>query len=177
LPRVDLHVRERDDTDPFHEFVGARIVKDFDGTLARLVAASVPEDVVPTWEEARATILGAIGEQIYIAATNARGSTWEATSGVPYQMGLLYELLARLRGRRLYGFRYVEALRSPAEQQLLTAAWPAAPTRAEARRAARELWTWTRHVWDEVERILERPLDVTVDEAELLAAVDALNDD
>jgi hypothetical protein len=172
--RVDLHLRRWDNAGPWHGFVGARVVKDFDGTLARLVAASVPEDVVPTWEEARAQILGALDEQIYIAANNARGATWEAMGAVSHRLGQLYEQLARLRGRRSYGFRYVETLLSPAEQRLMWTAWPAAPTRAEVRRAARELWAWTRHVWNEVERSLERPLDVTVDETELLAAVDAL---
>ena len=172
--RVDLHVRRRDDTEPRHEFAGARIVKDFDGTLARLVAASVPEDVTPTWEEARAAIMGAIGEQIYIAVNNARGATWEAMGNVPPHVAQLYELMARLRGRRSYGFRYAESLLSPAELRLMRATWPATPTRAEVRRAARALWTWTRYVWVETERVLGRPLEVTVDEASLLAAVDAL---
>jgi hypothetical protein len=170
--RVDIQLREREDTEPLHEFVGARVVKDFDGAVARLVAASVPEGVTPTWEEARAAILGAIGEQFYIADNSARGALMEAAGSVPHELARLYELLARFRGRRSYGFRYVEELLSPAEQRLLAACWPAAPTQAEVRRAARELWQWTRHVWDEVERILGRSLDVTVDEADLLAAVD-----
>ena len=175
--RVDLHVREREDTEPWHEFVGARIVKDFDGAVARQVAASVPEDVAPSREEARAAILDAIGEQFYIADNSARGALMEAAGSVPHELGRLYELLARFRGRRSYGFRYVEELLSPAEQRLLAACWPAALTQAEVRRAARELWQWTRHVWDEVERILGRSLDVTVDEMALLAAVDARYDD
>ena len=126
--RVDLHLRRRDDTEPRHEFAGARIVKDFDGTLARLVAASVPEDVTPTWEEARATIMGATAEQIYIAVNNARGATWEAMSSVSDRVAQLYEVIARLRGRRSYGFRYAELLLSPAELRLIRAAWPATPT-------------------------------------------------
>ena len=174
--RVDLHVRRRDDTEPRHDFAGARIVKDFDGTLARLVAASVPEDVTPTWEEARAAIMGAIGEQIYIAVNNARGATWEAMASVPPHVAQLYEVIARLRGRRSYGFRYAESLLSPSELRLVRAAWPAAPNRAEVRRAARALWTWTGYVWVETERALARPLEVTIDEAGLLAAVDALYD-
>jgi hypothetical protein len=171
--RVDLHLRMRDETTPRHDFAGARIVKDFDGTLARLVAASVPEDVVPTWEEARETIFLAIGEQIYIADNNARGASWEAMGSVHHQLWMLYELLARFRGRRTYGFRYLESLLSAAEQDLMRAAYPAAPTRAEVRRTARELWTWTRYVWNEAERSLGRPLDVTIDHEDLLAAVDA----
>ena len=174
--RVDLHLRRRDDTEPRHEFAGARIVKDFDGTLARLVAASVPEDVTPTWEEARAAIVGAVGDQVYIAVNNARGATWEAMSTVPHHAEQLYELIARQRGRRSYGFRYAESLLSPAELRLVRDAWPATPTRAEVRRAARALWTWTRYVWLETEQVLGRPLDVTFDEASLLAAVDALYD-
>jgi hypothetical protein len=172
--RVDLHVRRRDDTEPRHGFAGARIVKDYDGTLARLVAASVPEDVTPTWEEARATIMGAVGDQIYIAVNNARGATWEAMSTVPHHAEQLYELMARLRGRRSYGFRYAELLLSPAELRSVRATWPARPTRGEVRRAARALWTWTGYVWVETERVLGRPLDVTVDEARMLAAIDAL---
>ena len=172
--RVDLHVRRRDDTEPRHDFADARIVKDFDGTLARLVAASVPEDVTPTWEEARATIMGAIADQIYIAVNNARGAAWEAMGNVPPHVAQLYEVIARLRGRRSYGFRYAELLLSPAELGLVRATWPATPTRDEVRRAARALWTWTGHVWDETERVLGRPLEVTFDEARMLAAVDAL---
>jgi predicted nucleotidyltransferase len=172
--RVDLHVRRRDDTEPRHEFADARIVKDFDGTLARLVAASVPEDVTPTWEEARATIMGAIGEQTYIAANNARDATWEAMASVPPHVAQLYEVLARLRGRRSYGFRYAELLLSPAELRLMRAAWPATPTTDEVRRAARALWTWTSYVWAEIERGLGRALEITLDEVSLLAAVDAL---
>jgi hypothetical protein len=172
--RVDLHVRRRDDTEPRHEFAGARIVKDFDGTLAGVVAASIPEDVSPTWEEARATIMGAVGDQIYIAVNNARGATWEAMSTVPHHAAQLYELLARLRGRRSYGFRYAELLLSPAELRLVQATWPVSPTRDEVRRAARALWNWTGYVWVEAERVLGRPLDVTFDEARMLAALDAL---
>lgn len=174
--RVDLHLRRRDETEPWHDFAGARIVKDFDGSLARLVAASLPEDVIPTWEEAQAAVMGAISEQTYIAANNARGATWEATGAVATRIWPLYELLARFRGRRTYGFRHAEIILSPAELQLIHAAWPAAPTQAEARRAARELWTWTRYVWDDVERTLGRPLDITIDETDLLAAIDALYD-
>jgi hypothetical protein len=174
--RVDLHVRGRDDTEPRHDFAGARVIKDFDGTLARLVAASLPEDVTPTWEEARATISGAVGDQIYIAVNNARGATWEAMSTIPHHAEQLYELMARLRGRRSYGFRYAESLLSPTELRLVRVTWPARPTRGEVRRAARALWTWTVYVWVEAERILGRPLEVTFDEARMLAAVDALSD-
>jgi hypothetical protein len=172
--RVDLHVRRRDEIEPGHTFVGARIVKDFDGTLARLIASSVPEDVTPSWEEARATIMGAVGDQIYIAVNNARGATWEAMTTVPHHAERLYEVIARLRGRRSYGFRYAELLLSPAELGLVAAAWPAAPTTDEVRRAARALWTWTRYVWAETEGALGRPLEITFDEASLLAAVDAM---
>jgi predicted nucleotidyltransferase len=174
--RVDLHLRRRDDTEPRHEFADARIVKDFDGTLARLVAASVPEDVTPTWEEARATIMGATAEQIYIAVNNARGATWEAMSSVSDRVAQLYEVIARMRGRRSYGLRYAEVLLSPAELRLMRAAWPVKPTCAEVRRAARALWAWTGYVRVETERVLGRSLEVTLDEAGLLTAVDALYD-
>jgi hypothetical protein len=85
-----------------------------------------------------------------------------------------YAFLAQLRGRRSYGLRYVETLLAPEEEALLKAAWPAAPAREEVRRAARALWVWTRHVWAEAERVLEARLEITLDEAALLAAVDRI---
>jgi hypothetical protein len=173
---VDLGLHRRDDAESGPKIAGARVVKDFDGVLSGLVAASRPEDVTPTWEEARVQILAAPDCQIYIAAHNARGAIWSAMGEVTYQLALLYEILARLRGRRSYGFRYVEHLLTPAERDLLAATWPTAPTRDEVRRAARALWAWSRHVRDEVERGLGVSLDVTVDEADLLAAVDAIYD-
>ncbi len=47
--------------------------------------------------------------------------------------------------------------------------------RCDARReAARALWTWTKLVWREAERVIGRPLDREVDEAEMLAAIDRM---
>jgi len=88
------------------------------------------------------------------------------------QCGELYTLLARLRGRESFGFRYVDHLLLSPERAVLTQAWPTAPTREEVRRAARGLWAWTTHVWREAEIFLGRPLEVSVDETELLAAVE-----
>jgi hypothetical protein len=93
---------------------------------------------------------------------------------VSYRCGELYTFLARLRGRKSYGFRYVEQLLTLEEQALMTAAWPAAPRQEEVRRAARALWTWTRHVEAEAERALGQPLEICIDEAALLAAVDRI---
>jgi len=120
--------------------------------------------------------VGAVADQIYIAVNNARGATWEATGSVPHHVVQLYEVMARLRGRRSYGLRYAELLLSPAELRLMRAAWPATPTRGEVRRAARALWAWTVYVRAESERVLGRPMEITVDETGLLAAVDALYD-
>jgi hypothetical protein len=86
----------------------------------------------------------------------------------------LQPLLARFRGRRTYGFRYVESLLSPTEQNLLRAAWPTTSTQPEVRRAARALWTWTHHVWTGVEQTLGRSLEITFDESRLLSAINAL---
>jgi hypothetical protein len=169
--RVDLYLRRREELKPDPEYAGARVVKDTDGFLTRLVGESAPEDATATWEQARSEIEGAIDSQIYLALHNARGAVWSAMGEVSHSCAALYTLLGALRGRRTYGFRYVEALLSSEEQALLTAAWPVAPTREEVRRAARALWDWTRHVWGEAERILGRPLAITADEAGLLAAV------
>jgi hypothetical protein len=170
--RVDFAVRRRDELDAWPEMLGARIVKEFDGALAGVVAAE-PEDATLTPADAREEIVSAIDSQIYLAAHNARGATWSAAGEVTYKLPAIYETLARLRGRRSYGFRFVEQLLTPDEQEMLLAAWPTIPRRDEVRRAGRAMWTWTRYVWAEAERQLG-PLDLTIDDEELLAAVDAL---
>jgi hypothetical protein len=116
----------------------------------------------------------AIDSQIYLALQNARGATWEATGEISYRCTELYTVLASLRGRRSYGFRFVETLLSPSEEALLRAAWPAEPIREENRRAARALWAWTRHVWAEAERSLGRELQVILDEKQFLDAIDTI---
>jgi hypothetical protein len=172
--RVDLSLKPWSARKPEAEYAGARVVKDTDGVLARLVAESAPEPVTRTPEEARELIEGVIDSQIYLALHNARGAVWSAMGEVSYACTLLYGFLAKLRGRHSYGFRYVETLLSPKEQALMTAAWPAAPTRDEVRRAARALWSWTRHVWAESERALGARIEIPIDEAALLAAVDRI---
>jgi hypothetical protein len=172
--RVDLYLKRQSELTPDPEYAGARVVKDTGGFLAQLVA-QWPADVVNvTWEHARAALEDAIDSQVYLALHNARGAVWSAMGEISYRCTELYALLAAMRGRRTYGLRAVEALLSPGEQALLTAAWPAAPTRDEVRRAARALWDWSRHVWREAERILGRPLEIAVDEAGLLAAVNQI---
>jgi hypothetical protein len=172
--RVDLYLRRKAELKPDPEYDGARVVKDTGGFLARLVVESSAETVSVTWEQARAALEDAIDSQIYLALHNARGAAWSAMGEVSYRCTELYTLLAALRGRRSYGFRSVETLLSPEEQARLTAAWPAAPTRDEIRRAGRALWDWTRLVWREAERLLGRSLRLAVDEAGLLAAVDRI---
>ena len=172
--RVDLYLKRMADFVPSPDYSEARVVKDTDGVLTRLVAESPRERVAPTLEEARAVIEEAIDSQVYLALHNARGATWSALGEVTDQLARAYTLLAQVRGRHSYGFRYVELLLSPAEEELVSAALPTVATRPEVRRAARALWTWTRYVWDEAERALGGPLGVEVDETELLLAVDRI---
>ena len=127
-----------------------------------------------TVESAAPIISEAIGDLLFQARHNARGSVWSATGSISELTMMTYELLGRLRGKRTYGFRYVEDLLTPDEQALLVAAWPRGATRDENRRAARALWEWTAFVWREAERVIGQPLDLEVDEVELLAAIDRM---
>jgi len=172
--RVDFAVRRRDEVHAWPEMLGARIVKEFDGVLAGVVAAAEPEDATLTLAEVREEIVTEVDSQIYLAAHNARGACWSAAGEITYRLPAIYEILARLRGRRSYGFRFVEQLLTPDEKNLLAAAWPVEPTRDEVRRAGRALWIWTRYVWAEAEREFGASLGLTIDDAELLAAVDEL---
>lgn len=171
---VDLLLHQRSEEDLPSEYAQARILKDTDQFLAHALARVEEEAVTVSWEQARASIEEAIDSQIYLSLHNARGATWEALGEVSLRATELYVLLAALRGSRSYGYRYVEQLLSPAEQDLLTDAWPTQPSRQEVVRAARALWQWTRYVWQEAERHLGRSLLIEVDEAALLSAVDRI---
>lgn len=172
--RVDLEVHRQGDTVQVPAYTTARVVKDVDGTLARMLAQMITEPITASWNQARAVVAGAIDSQIYLSLHNARGAVWSAMEEIGYQCSELYTLLALLRGRQSFGFRYVQELLSPEEQDMLANAWPKAPDRDEVRRAARALWSWTRYVWQEAERMLEHSLQLQVDEAGLLAAAERL---
>ena len=171
---VDLWLHKISEVDLPSEYAHARIIKDTDQTLARLLEGIKAEAVTVSWEQARSSIEEAIDSQIYLSLHNARGATWSALGEVSYRATELYVLLAAMRGIRSYGYRYVEQLLSPEEQGLLTAAWPVGPSRQEVRRAAHALWVWTRYVWQEAERYLGRSLMIQIDEEGLLSAVDRI---
>lgn len=173
--QVDVTVKQGDDLgEPWEGFAGGTVIKDTDGRLARLVAASTAEVPTETVETARPVISEAIGDQLFLARHNARGSVWSATGTISDLAKSTYELLGRLRGKHTYGFRHVEELLTQEEQALLMAAWPRSATRDENRRAARALWEWTTFVWREAERVIGQPLGLEVDEAALLAAIDRM---
>lgn len=172
--RVDLTLHRWQDMQPAPHYAQATVIKDTDQRLHAMVAQSVAQPITVALDQVRSAIAEAIDSQIYLAMHNARGAVWSATGEVSYRCAELYTVLTRIRGRESFGFRYVETLLTPAEQALLQAAWPSTPTRAEVRRAARAQWTWTRHVWQEAERVLGRSLDITIDEGALLAAVDRI---
>jgi hypothetical protein len=172
--QVDLELGQRAELVPSGRFAGATVVKDTDGVLAAFIAACEPEQIVETIESAADVIHGAISDLLFQARHNARGSIWSAKGNLTYQCALVYELLGRLRGRRTYGYRYVEELLTPAEQALLTAAWPCETTRVENRRAAQAQWAWIQYVWREAERVIGQSLGLDLDAVGLLAAIDRL---
>lgn len=172
--QVDIEFGRRSELEPSYRYAGARVIKDQGGFLAAYAASCTPEQFVETPASAGAVIHAVIGDLLYSTRNNARGALWEARGNLAHHVSLVYQLLGRLRGRRTYGFRYVEKLLTPEEQALLAAAWPSELSQSENRRAARALWAWTTYVWREAERVIGQPLDVEVDEEGMLAAVERM---
>jgi predicted nucleotidyltransferase len=172
--QVDIEFARRSELEPSYRYAGARVIKDSEGFLAAYAASCTPELIVETPASAGTVIYGVIGDLLYQARNNARDSLWESRGNLAYQCSLVYQLLGRLRGRRTYGFRYVETLLTRDEQALLAAAWPGELSQEQNRRAAQALWTWTRYVWNEAERVIGQPLDIQVDEDAMLAAIDRM---
>ncbi len=106
--RVDLLLLCAADLEPEAAHAAARVVKDTDGVLARLVAASPPARLETPLAQITAIIEEAIDSQVYLALHNARGAVWSAMGEISHQAATLYTLLARLRRYESFGFRYVE---------------------------------------------------------------------
>ena len=174
--QVDIEHAYREHLEPHYRYAGATVIKDTDGALARMAAACAPEQIVETVDSAAAVIREVIADQLFLARHNARGSVWSARGNITGLLIGTYELLGRLRGRRTYGYRYVEELLTPEEQALLAAAWPHEPSGAENRRSARALWVWTKYIWREAERVIGQPLGIEPDEEAMLAAIDRMYD-
>jgi hypothetical protein len=170
--QVDIEFERRANLVPKARYASATVVKDTDDVLVAMAAASQPEQIGETVESAADVIHGAISDLLFLSRHNARGSIWSAKGNLTYQCTRTYELLGRLRGRRTYGYRYVEELLTPEEQALMAAAWPCEPTREENRRAAGALWVWIQYVWREAERILGETLGLELDQDGLLVAID-----
>jgi hypothetical protein len=169
---IDVGIGGKSDFEPAPYYHRATVVKDTDGWLAALVAASPPPTPALTRESAQKVIEEAIHILGFITMHNIRGSYFHAVANLCEQTGNVYGLLARLRGREPYDVRFAERLLHPDEVALLYAAWPAAPERDAIRRAVRGLWQWTRYAWDEAERMLSASLDIPLDAEAMLAALE-----
>ena len=169
---IDVGIIGERHLEPGSYYHGATIVKDTDGRLAAMVAASPPPTPEVTRESAQKVIEEAAHILGQITLYNLRGSYMQAMGQVTEQAFNLYGLLAQLRGREPYHARFVEQFLLPAEYALLHATWPTGPERDEIRRAARALWDWAQYVWVEAEQVLGAPLGVVLDQDALLAALE-----
>lgn len=169
---IDVELRAKRDLEPTPYYHRATVVKDTDGVLAAVVAASPPPTPALTRDSAQKVIEEAIHILGHITMLNLRGATFDALANFNEQITNVYGVLARLRGREPYEVRFAEQFLAPHEVALLYAAWPAGPEREAIRRAVQGLWAWTRYMWTEAEQtfgdLLDRPLDADA----LLAALE-----
>jgi hypothetical protein len=170
--RVDLHLHGPSAAQTFADYAHGRVVKDLRGTLRLMVESAPHNPITPSWDAARAELEESIDSIMYATLHNARGEHWSAASEISGRVSSLYALLASLRGRASHGLRYVTNTLSQEEQEMLARAWPGRFERDEVRRAATDLWSWTRYVWREVERTLGRSLEIEFDERAMLQAID-----
>jgi len=157
---------------PHPYFHGVTVVKDTDGRLASLVAASGPPTAEPTRDAARKVIEDAIYHTGFVTMQNIRGSHHHAMSNLCELANNVYTLLVQLRGREGYAERFVERFLRSDELALLYAAWPVGPEREAIRRAARGLWEWTRYVWSQAEQTLGEELGISLDTVAFLEAIE-----
>lgn len=170
--RVELDISGTADATPHPYFHRATVVKDTDGRMASLVAASGPPTAELRRDAARKVIEDAIYHTGFVTMQNIRGSHYHAMSNLYELANNVYTLLVQLRGREGYAERFVERFLSEDELALLYAAWPASPEREAIRRAARGLWEWIRYVWTQAEQRLGEELGISLDAAGFLEAIE-----
>jgi hypothetical protein len=163
--RAELYIMDSHHPEPHPYWSRARVVKDTDGRLRSLVAASGPSVVTLTREGARRVIAEAIYHTGFVTVQNVRGSHYHAMANLCELAGGLYWLLANTRGYEGYDVRNAERFLSADELALLYAAWPSAPEREAIRQAARGLWVWIQYVWAECETKLGEELGIALDSA------------
>jgi len=137
---VELDIVDSRHPTPHPFFHRVTVVKDTDGRLASLVAASGPPTAAPSRDAARKVIPEAIYRTGFITMQNIRGSHHHAMGNLCEYANSVYTLLAQLRGRAGYDVRFVKRFLRPDELALLYAAWPTGPEREAIRRAASGLW-------------------------------------
>jgi hypothetical protein len=169
---VELDISGSHHPTPNPYFHRATVVKDTDGILASLVAASGPPTAELRRDAARKVIEEAIYHIGFVTMHNIRGSHHHAMSNLCELANSVYTLLAQVRGREGYAERFVERFLREDELALLYAAWPASPEREAIRRAARGLLEWTRYVWTQAEQALGEELGISLDAAAFLEAIE-----
>src|SRR5215212_5482401 len=170
--RVELDIEGTRDPTPHPYFHHATIVKDTDGRLASLVAASGPPTAELNREAARKVIEEAIYHIGFVTMQNIRGSHHHAMSNLCELANNVYTLLAQVRGREGWAERFIERFLREDEIALLYAAWPSGTEREAIRLAARGLWEWTRYVWTQAEQTLGEELGISLDAAAFLEAIE-----
>jgi len=158
--------------EPNPYFHGVTVLKDTNGRLASLVAASGPPTAELTRDAARKVIEEILYEIGAVTIQNVRGSHYHQMHNLCEYANNVYTLLAQLRGHEGYTVRFVERFLNEDELALLYAAWPQAPERHAIRRAARGLLEWIRYVWTQVEQTLGEELGISLGEAAFLEAIE-----
>jgi hypothetical protein len=170
--QVEMDIQGPPENTPHPYFHRATVVKDTNGRLASLVAASGPPTAEPTRDTARKVIEDAIYHTGFVTMQNVRGSHHHAMSNLCELANNVYTLLAQLRGREGWAERFIERFLREDELVLLYEAWPSGPDREAIRRAARGLWEWTRYVWTQAEQTLGQELGISLDAAAFLEAIE-----
>ncbi|MDQ2997456.1 MAG: hypothetical protein M3R61_10420 [Chloroflexota bacterium] len=170
--RVELDISGKVSATPHPFFHHATVVKDTDGRLASLIAASGPPTAEPSRDAARKVIEDAIYHTGFVTMQNIRGSHYHAMGNLCELANNVCTLLVQLRGREGYAERFVERFLREDERALLYAAWPAGPEREAIRSAARGLLEWIQYVWTQAEQTLGESLGISLDAAAFLAAIE-----
>ena len=170
--QVELAIMDSHHPTPHPYWHGNRIVKDTDGRLAALVAASGPPIATLTRAAARKVIEEVIYHIGFVTMQNVRGSHYHALVNLCELANNVYTLFAQVRGCEGWAKRFVERFLRPDELVLLYAAWPSGPDSESIRRAARGLWEWTHYVWTQAEQTLGEELGISLDTKAFVEAIE-----
>ncbi len=170
--KVEFDVLGKEEIMPEYKLKFARIAKDTNNFLKNLKKKSMNCSLIVSKKEAEKLFFESRDSQLYAARHAARGWRWSAMGEANYCGEQMFYLLAKLKGRRQFGFREAEKFLTKYELTLLKETRCCSTNVLEIQRAMKANWKFMKYVEMHYEKISGNKLNKAFSDYELLKIVE-----